>query len=195
MKKSILFIGNSYTFVNDLPNAHFAPLARERGVEFDVTSVTLGGWRLLRFADPGDKGGRQLREAIAGRHFDYVVLQDHSCGPIAMYPEFLAGAAALRTLLEGQADEFVLYATWGRKSGSPDLEIFGCGCEGMTEKLAEAYERAGRLLGMKVAHVGRAFLDYAAEHPDDDLYMEDRSHPSVIGTEVAAKVLLDAVLG
>lgn len=195
MKKSILFIGNSYTFVNDLPNNHFAPLAAERGIEFDVTTVAIGGWRLLYFADPENPGGKQLREAVKGRHFDYVVLQDHSCGPIAMYPEFLAGAAALKTLLEGHTDRFVLYATWGRREGNLDLEIFGCDCAGMTAKLAEAYDRAGKILGMAVAHAGRAFLAHKAAHPEDELYMADGSHPSETGSRVAAKAILGAVLG
>lgn len=195
MKKSILFIGNSYTFFNDLPTAHFAPLAAERGVEFDVTSVTLGGWRLLYYADPQDEGGKALREAIAGKHFDYVVLQDQSCASIAMYPEFLAGAAALKTLLEGQAENFVLYATWGRRNDNPDLEIFGCDSAGMAERIAEAYDKAGKILRMDVAHIGKAFLAHLAEHPDDELYASDGGHPSELGTKIAAKTLLDTILG
>lgn len=194
MKKSILFVGNSYTFVNDLPNNHFAPLAAERGIEFDVTEVTLGGWRLLNFADPSDEGGKKLRAAIEGKHFDCVVLQDHSCGPIAMYPEFFAGAAALKALLEGQADRFILYATWGRRNGSLDLEIFGTDSRGMTERLAENYEKVGRALGMTVAHAGRAFVEYAAAHPDAELYMEDGSHPSELGSRVAAEAILAEIL-
>ena len=37
MAKSILFIGNSYTFYNDMPTAIFAPMAEAAGLPLDVT--------------------------------------------------------------------------------------------------------------------------------------------------------------
>jgi hypothetical protein len=43
---------------------------------------------------------------------------------------------------------------------------------------------------MRVAEVGKAFLDY---EPRNDLYDEDRSHPSAIGSRVAASVIFETV--
>ena len=61
------------------------------------------------------------------------------------------------------------------------------------KQLNEAYHKAGKQYGMHVAEVGHAFLNYAATHDKDDLYHEDKSHPSEIGSAIAAKVIWDQV--
>ena len=41
----VLFIGNSHTYFNDMPNM-FAELARKEGVACEVTMLAHGGWYL-----------------------------------------------------------------------------------------------------------------------------------------------------
>ena len=101
-------------------------------------------------------------------------------------------AAELMSLIS--ADRFVLYATWGRNDGSPDLERLGLSCEEMTEKLSSAYNKAGGLFGARVAEVGKAFLKYAENRDRNELYNPDCSHPSEIGSEIAARVILDCLI-
>ena len=82
MQKSILFIGNSYTYFFDMPEKIFAPMAAAAGHEFEVLSVTHGGYGGSQYADPMDEEGQRLREVVQGRHFDCIVLQDHSLSTI-----------------------------------------------------------------------------------------------------------------
>ena len=192
--KRILFIGNSYTFFHDMPTAIFAPLAEACGHPMDVTAVTRGGYRLSQFADPENEEGKRLRATVAGQHYDVVVLQEQSCTPITDEARFLRGVAAIRALLGAQAEHFVLYATWGRKEGSPQLVEMGLTRAEMTERLAAAYDRAAAENGMTVAHVGRAFYAHAKAHPEDELYNPDLSHPSERGSRIAAETILAAVL-
>ena len=49
----ILFIGNSYTYCNDLPML-VEKLARENGKDVETFSVTRGGRMLIQLADPED---------------------------------------------------------------------------------------------------------------------------------------------
>lgn len=65
----------------------------------------------------------------------------------------------------------------------------------MTEKLAAAYDEAGRRFGMPVAHAGKAFADHRAKDPDAELYDPDGSHPLYKGSEVAAETILATMLG
>jgi len=192
--KRILFIGNSYTFFHDMPTAIFAPLAESIGYSFDVTTVTHGGYRLSQFADPENEEGARLRRTVAGQHYDCVILQEQSCTPITDEARFLRGVADLRDLLGAQADHFVLYATWGRKEGSPQLSDLGLTRLEMTDRLALAYDRAATANGMTVAHVGCAFAAHLTEHPEDELYNPDLSHPSELGSRVAAETILGAVI-
>lgn len=46
----VLFIGNSYTYVNDLPNV-FARLAKSGGHRVEAAMAAEGGWTLANHAD------------------------------------------------------------------------------------------------------------------------------------------------
>ena len=189
--QKILFVGNSYTYYNDMPQAAFARAASERGLEVEVSAVTRGGYRLCQFADPENEEGKRLREVIAGQRYDCAVLQEQSLNPIVNKAQFLAGVEALKALID--ADRFLLYATWGRNDESPQLEELGLSREQMTEQLSAAYHEAAALCGAEVAEVGKAFLAYAAQHDRNELYNPDHSHPSALGSEIAARVILEQV--
>ena len=190
MKKSIsvLFVGNSYTYFNDMPKTSFVKEAEAAGVKVSVTAVTKGGWYLSKYADENDEYGKRLRKVISGKHYDFAVLQDQSLCPIKDEERFLSGAGALKDIID--AEKLVLYATWGRNDGSPDLEALGMTRKEMTERLSAAYNKAGERYGMLVAEVGRAFLEYPEK---DALYDADKSHPSPLGSEIAARVIFAAM--
>lgn len=182
MKKlQILFLGNSYTYYHDMPKTLFSELAAAGGYEVAVTQITHGGYRLCQYADPSDEEGKHLRETIEGKYYDYAVLQEQSVNPITNEAQFLEGIRDVMALIP--ADQFILYATWGRNDGSPDLEKLGLTREEMTEKLSAAYHKAAQLYGGRVAEVGKAFLAYPNK---DELYISDLSHPSAVGSAIAA---------
>ena len=192
--KHILFVGNSYTYYSDMPEKLFAPMAREAGVDCCVTSVTVGGCTLERFADENDSAGQKLRTAIAGQQYDLVILQEQGTQPVRNPVSFEKSAAALLALFRPQAEKFMFYATCGRKTGHQDLTVLGMTEAELNEALAQAYGAVGAKLGLPVAHVGRAFAAYAAEHPEAELYDPDLLHPSLLGSTVAAETILREVL-
>lgn len=191
---NILFIGNSYTYYSDMPEALFAPLAARAGLDCRVTSVTVGGCTLARFADEADSAGEKLREAITGQRYDLVVLQEHGLQPVKKPSIFEKSVAALLDLLAPQTRRFLLYATPGRKEGHPDLLALGMTSEELTGKLAVAYDEVGRKFDLPVAQVGRAFVDYAAAHSEAELYDPDLLHPSLLGSTLAAETILREIL-
>lgn len=193
MKKRILFIGNSYTYYHNMPQEIFAPMAAKAGMEATVQSVTHGGYKLSWFADPENEEGQRLRETVRGQHFDVVVLQDHSLITILEPELFFQGIALMKNLLKEHTDRFVLCATWGRKSGSETLVQLNLSNEEMTNRIAAAYDEAGRRFGMTVAHVGKAFVSYTKMYPEAELYLRDQHHPSLLGGTIAAKVILGAI--
>lgn len=73
----ILMLGNSLTFANDMPHM----LAALTGAE--VVHHTRGGARLSEQLNPATRLGAQTQAALAGEHWDYVVLQEMSHGPIS----------------------------------------------------------------------------------------------------------------
>ena len=194
MKKKILFVGNSYTYFHDMPECIFAPMAREAGLDVDVQAVTHGGYKLSWYADPENPEGQRLRSVVKDRHYDYIVLQDHSLSTIEDPGAFFGGLRAMKELLEAHTEKFILYSTWGRKPGCVTLEEIGMTNEEMTRHIAEHYTEAGERLRMLVAHVGRAFVAYRQAHPEEELYFEDLHHSSALGSTVAAREILNTIL-
>ncbi len=190
MKKSlnVLFVGNSYTYYNDMPEIYFKKVAEEAGCDVTVTAITKGGAYLYQYANQECEHGKLLRQKTSGQHYDVAVIQEQSVNPVKDEKSFLDGVHDVMALID--ADCFVLYATWGRNVGSPILDELALTREEMTEKLSLAYNKAAKLYGMKVAEVGKTFLRY---EPRDDLYDPDKSHPSAIGSTIAARVIFETV--
>lgn len=190
----ILFIGNSYTYYNDLP-ALFRKLADENGYPAETFSVTCGGRRLIENLEKTDEYSAQLDDLLSKHVFDYVILQEHSVGSLLGYEDFVAGIRGLREKIGGNGKQFVLYSTWGRKPGSPTLEEHGWTQAGMTRDIENAYRRAGESLGMAVSYVGVNFYKVSCGHPAIDLFAPDLTHPSFEGSCLAAITLFDTLFG
>ena len=190
---NVLFVGNSYTYYNQMPETAVLEEARGAGYEVDVTAVTRGGYRLCQFADPEDEEGKRLRETVKGKHYDFAVIQEQSYTPITNEEQFLSGARDVMALID--ADKFIFYATWGRNDGCELLSELGLTSDEMTERLSAAYNKAARLYGATVAEVGKAFVAYASFNDKNELYRSDNSHPSAIGSAVAAREIFKMMVG
>ncbi len=195
MTKKILFIGNSYTFFNDMPTAFFEKIAKSLGYDVEVESVTCGGYTLEGFADENDREGARLAETVRGKKYDCIIFQEQSVRPHRDRAKFLSGLEKLCKKLENQTEKKVLYATWGRKEGSQTLADLGITSREMTESLAASYKEAGELIGADVANVGLVFMKMTESFPSLELYDPDLSHPSALGSFIAALVLVETVFG
>jgi len=196
----ILFVGNSYTYYNDLP-ALFEKLANTNGHAVTVDSVTCGGRMLVEYLDKPDEYTEHLHELSQSGAFDVCVLQEQSILPIVDYGKFLDGVLRLVRKLGQVSDRFILYATWGRKEGNSKLSENGWTRESMTEQLLNAYESA-RETAVKayqkqitVSPVGKYFLEVNRIEPALELFNPDMTHPSYYGSCLAALTHYVAVFG
>ncbi len=193
---NILFIGNSYTYFHDLP-AVFAALANENGKGVTAHSVTRGGRKLNQFMNTEDDCTKELGSVLADNPpFDAVFLQEQSMLPYRDYDAFFGGAKHVaETVRAAGAKRLCFYVTWGRKPGCPDLDEMGWTHDSMTAGLHDAYFRAAEALSMECADVGAAFHKLVENHPEIELYDPDGSHPSYVGTCLAAMVMYKTVFG
>lgn len=193
MKKyRILFIGNSYTYFNDMPKSLFEVIAREAGIELEAESVVKGGWTLERHADPNGETGALVARQLSGEPYDYVILQEQSLRPAIDREPFFGAVRDLTDRIRATGAVPILYSTWGRKPGSPKLKEINMTNESMTYALARAYQSVGDELAVSVAHVGLAFYDIGDEI---ELYDPDMTHPSREGSYLAALTLFMRIFG
>jgi hypothetical protein len=195
---NILFIGNSYTYYNDMPTVLFKKIAESAGYKVRITAITCGGHYISEFADPKDAYGANVYSALdpsARTKYDYVILQDQSVSPAAddTRGAFYDGARILVDMIKATGAEPIFYATWSRKAGSSILTDYGWTTEDMTWRLAAAYTAIANELDAKVAYAGLGFAEFYSKMPSIDLHDPDKSHPSYEGSYLAALTLFSTI--
>ncbi len=192
---NFLFIGNSYTHYNDMPEQIFAKILKAAGYTASVTRITKGGWYLIDSAKSTDEVGEKVESALKLRNYDYIVLQEQSTCPAAIPAKFYTGVRNLVEKVRADGATPILYGTWGRKAGHSVLKTNGWTNESMTWMISAAYEAIGAELGVDVAYAGLAFYDIYTHNKDINLYDEDLTHPNATGSYLAAMTIFAKITG
>ena len=179
----VLFIGNSYTLVNDLPNT-FAKLARSGGNKVEVGMAAQGGWTLAEHLQ-----STETLQLLNSKKWKFVVLQEQSQIPSVvsartqgMYP----AARELVQKIKAIGAMPIFFVTWARRDGWPEYNMNDY--ESMQAQINYGYTEIAQELKAPIAPVGAAWLTARTEHPELILWQEDGSHPSEQGTYLAACV-------
>lgn len=192
----VLFIGNSYTYFNDMPET-VHKIAATQGVNLSYTQFTPGGYFLS-----GHVKTKELIQSIKKGGWDYVIMQEQSAAPSMptqtvlqnTYPPAHTLDSLIRTYNE-QA-KVIFYMTWGHKDGCQDEVAnypLNSTYEGMQERLKTSYLEMAYQNNAWCAPVGMAWERIRVERPDYILYMPDRSHPSALGSYLVANVIFSTI--
>jgi len=195
-KLNVLFLGNSYTYVNNLPQLLYdLALANNDTLFFD--SNTPGGYTLQNHAANATSIAK-----INAQKWDHVILQTQSQEP-SIDP---LQVAALTTPYVMKLDSIIkqndsctlttLYETWGRKYG--DATNCGtyppvCTYAGMQDRLKRSYKLFADTTGGILSPVGEAFRLSRQLDSSINLYQSDYSHPSLEGSFLAACVFYEVL--
>ncbi len=187
--KRVLFIGNSYTAVNNLPQMT-ADLAASMGDTLIYDSNTPGGYTFENHS-----ANATTRNKIAQGNWDYVVLQEQSqlpSFPLSQVETMVFPFAHLLDSLINAANpcaETVFYMTWGRKNGDamncPNFPPL-CTYAGMDSLLNLRYRMMAEDNDAILSPVGAVWHYIGEVYPEIELYQSDESHPSKAGTYAAA---------
>ena len=191
IEKKALFIGNSYTYYNELP-ALIEGIANSKGNTFNHQSHTPGGATLSQHAT-----SPTVQNLLNTTQWDYVILQAQSQEPsfppnqVAsnVYPYANSLCESMRA--ENACTQPVFFMTWGRENGDasncanyPPI----CTYEGMQERLETSYTEMAEDNTALLAPVGTAWKTIRSNFPSINLYATDGSHPSIQGSYLAACV-------
>ncbi len=179
----VLFIGNSYTYTNDLPGV-FAHLAAAGKHAVETAQAAQGGWTLAEHA-----ASAETLKTLQAKQWDYVVLQEQSQLPAsvsyraqAMYP----AAAALAQQIRANGSQPILFDTWAHQDGWPEENQNDYSA--MQNEINRGYLEAAKQIDAPLALVGYAWAAVHQQHPEIQLWQADGSHPSESGTYLAACV-------
>jgi hypothetical protein len=192
---NVLFLGNSYTGVNDLPSL-VKQVAISAGDTIIVDSRTPGGRQIKQHAqDP------MVFSMLRSKKWDYVVIQCQSQEP-SLFPNYVSTnvfpyARALCDSIRkiDSCTVPMFYMTWGRKNGDasncstwPPV----CTYEGMDSMLYMNYQKMGKDNNAEVSSVG-AVWHRLRDSTNLELYHPDESHPSYVGSMAAAYTFYSAI--
>ncbi len=179
----VLFIGNSYTYVNDLPEM-FARLAASGHHSVATGMLATGGGTLAEH-----EGDPATSTMLASEHWNFVVLQEQSEIPsVASLREAEMVPAALQLVqsIRAAGAQPLLFLTWAHRDGWPENQLPTYAS--MQQAVDDGYLELASEENAAVAPVGYAWWTLVADHPRSDLWEADGSHPSTAGTYLAASV-------
>ena len=184
--RKVLFLGNSYTQVNNLPQI-VSDLASNTGDILIYDSNLIGGYTLQNhFASIISKN------KILSDNWDYIVLQEQSQTPAFEVPSaFMNGFSNLKTFITQNKPcaQITSFMTWGYENGdTQNCAAFPPVCTylGMHTLLRDRYMAMSDLYESEVTPVGVVWKYIRDNHPTINLYQADGSHPSLAGSYLAA---------
>lgn len=188
--KSILFIGNSYTYSNGGVDVMLKNIALAEGDTLYTESLAIGGAKFSDFCN-----NLETFERIRSRAWDYVVLQEQSQLPAfppsqveaECYPYAKQLCDSIRA--NDSCTQILFFMTWGRENGDQDNCANYtplCTYDGMQQRLRESYVQMAEDNNAVVVPVGLAWKNVRERYPEINLYQSDESHPTLEGTYLAA---------
>ena len=189
--KNVLFLGNSYTGVNNLPLLTYN-LALSLGDTINYDSNIPGGYTY-----EGHSTNTTSLSKVAQGDWDFVILQEQSQKPsfppsqvaTEVYPYAQILVDSVKSA--NACAEPLFYMTWGRKNGDASNCGFYpplCTYDGMQARLRESYLEMSINNDCSVSPVGAAWKYVRDNYPTIELYSADESHPSINGSYLAACV-------
>ena len=166
----VLFVGNSMTYYNAMPQMVQSLAAGDKGDKpLFAVSYTAPSWTL-----EGAAGDKDLAKLIRDVSWDTVVLQENTRRALAseygLEHDTFPYAQSLQRRIEDRGARLLLYQTWSGYSGLP------------------------RLLDMPVAPVWLAIEEARSRRPDLQLLLDD-GHPNRAGSYLAACVFYALLTG
>jgi hypothetical protein len=188
----ILFIGNSYTYRNEMPTI-FENIAISKGKKVFVEACTLGKATLAiqskRFA---------VKNAISKEKWDVVIIQGSSRDFVKDSSIIVKKTKpALEKIIKAvqhnnPTTKMLFYMTWGYRNGFKPLDELNT-FEKMSNLIEKRYLGLYKTYDIGVVPVGMVWKDVRKKRDEVVLYVKDGAHPSLKGSYLTACCFYSAI--
>ena len=183
----VLFIGNSYTYCNNLPGIVQA-MADATDTDMEVDAYTAGAMSLRGFMNTPQHAKAAQKLAEGG--YDWVVLQDQSETPASNPADTLGSVKRWCQLASKSNTKVLLFITWAHADVvNNKLRLQTA----MQDDTTHTYCRAAVENKVSAAPVGEAWRRWYRKYPTRILHTQDLSHPNAEGSYLAACVLFSSL--
>ncbi|MCB0346285.1 MAG: hypothetical protein KDD66_14295 [Bdellovibrionales bacterium] len=174
----VLFIGNSHTYVNDVPQI-VSQLAEAGGLSMHVETHAFGGYSL-----PQHWNDKSAATRIATGDWDFVVLQGQSACSAMCSAEMSKAVGLLDEVVRSVGAETVLYMVWVRDD-----------IESNQDPWTASYMLAAEEHHVRVAPAGYVWQQLEERDFDYRMRSYDGNHATPVGSFVSALTLAATLLG
>lgn len=183
----LLFIGNSATYVHDIPGT-LARLAQQAGYSVEASSIVKGGAKLSYHADLTTEHGEKVLHTI-NDHYDIIFIQDNTrcIADETLSAESQGACLALGKAINASGAKAAIYfrPPWG-------YEKWGLDPLAQCKRFDEHFLTASKAINALNVYVNRAFA-LAIQETDFKLWGEDNAHASEQGAYLAVCVFFATV--
>ena len=173
----VLFIGNSLTYQNDLPQT-IAQLALSAGLpECYCVAIARPDFALEDHYDFGD-----AVRALQKESWDYVVMQQGPSALPSSRANLIQWAGLFGDMIDENGAQAIMYGVWPEYDRSSEFP-----------NVTESYRQAADAIGALFAPAGEAWLNAWAQDSTLPLYASDDFHPSTMGTYLAALTVFERI--
>ncbi len=173
---SILFVGNSLTIYNNLPEL-VKEKAKEEGVELQTVTLAQGGYAI------GDHwADGEVQELIKSQEFDYVIIQQGPSSQQDGYDMLVNDGKLYKDICEENGAQLAYFMVWPSRAYYHTFP-----------GVIANYTAGANANNAILCPVGQVWKDYFDSTGDYTYYGPDQFHPSLKGSRVAADVIFESL--
>ena len=174
----VLFIGNSHTYFNDMPQTFADMCEKGAGVKTEVVMLAYS-WKDLEWHMTTEYFTARFNILYGG--YDYCVIQQ-GAHPFPGEETTFRNVQRIADLCRSAGTVPIVIETWAEKAYPEHQEL-----------LSTANRKVAENTGAMIAPVGTVFEKLRAVRPDIDLFWRDGEHAGPYGDLVIASVLYKVI--
>jgi hypothetical protein len=173
-KINVLFIGNSLTYTNNLPEL-VKKNAKLKGITINIKMIAFPNYAI---ADHWNEG--QVQKLISSKKYDFVIIQQGPSSQNEGRKMLIEYGKKYKALCELNDAKLCYFMVW------PSLEYYH-----NFDAVIKNHTDAASINKVILLPVGRIWKDYIDSTNNNEYYDTDGFHPSIKGSQIAAKVIVE----
>lgn len=174
---TILFIGNSLTYTNNLPKL-VEKYAKQKGIKMDTKMIAFPNYAIEDHWNDG-----QVQKLISSEKYDFVILQQGPSSQSNGRRMLIQYGKKYNSLCKLHETKLCYLMVW------PSLNHYHT-----FDNVIKNHRDAAALNKSILLPVGKVWKNYIDFSGDLKYYSPDGFHPSLVGSQIAAKIITEYLL-
>ena len=172
----ILFVGNSLTYTNNLPEL-VKQEGQQQGLQLEAKMVAYPNYALIDHWDDG-----KVQEMIAQGNYDFVLIQQGPSSQRFGREVLFNYGHEFNTLCKASGAQLAYFMVWPSKRHYQTFDA-----------IIKNHKDAAKSINAILCPVGEVWKQHFDETEDYSYYGPDGFHPSLEGSQIAAKVIVSSL--